>query len=77
MAKVGLDTVVCLIYMAQGYSIDMWLENKEEFIEKWLEDDRSPLHGWYLYEGRIGFSFWYPQGNQSNTLIEFSGIILI
>ncbi len=34
MAKVGLDTVVCLIYMAQGDSIDIWLENKEEFIEK-------------------------------------------
>ncbi len=63
------------IYMEPGYSIDIWLENKEEFIEKWLGDERSPLHGWYLYEGRIGFFFWYPRGSHMNILLEFSGII--
>jgi len=63
------------IYMEQGYSIDIWLENKEEFIEEWLGDERSPLHGWYLYEGRIGFFFWYPRGSHLNILMEFSGII--
>ena len=63
------------IYMEQGYSIDIWLENKEEFIEEWLKDERSPLHGWYLYEGRIGFLFWYPRSCDMNILMEFFGII--
>ncbi len=63
------------IHTVYGYSIDVWLENKEEFIEKWLEDERSPLHGWYLYEGRIGFFFWYPQGSHLNIALEFSNII--
>lgn len=64
------------IYMEQEYSIDIWLENKEEFIEEWLGDERSPLYGWYLYEGRIGFFFWYPHNNHdANILMEFSGII--
>ncbi len=48
------------IHTVHGYSIDVWLESKEEFIEEWKKDERSPLHGWYLYEGRIGFLFGYP-----------------
>lgn len=58
-------------------SIDIWLENKEEFMEEWLEDERSSLHGWYLYEGRTGFIFWAPPGRGSllSTSFEFSGII--
>ncbi len=63
------------VYMELGYSIDIWLENKEKFIEKWLGDERSPLHGWYLYKGRIGFFFWYPQGSDANIFMEFSGLV--
>ena len=63
------------IYMEQGYSIDIWLENKEELIEEWLGDERSPLHGWYLYEGRIGFFFRFGQNNQEHFYMEFAGII--
>lgn len=58
----------------EGY-IDLWLENKEKLIEEWLGDERSPLHGWYLYEGRIGFFFKFNQNNQNHFLMEFSGII--
>lgn len=58
----------------EGY-IDLWLENKEKLIEEWLGDERSPLHGWYLYEGRIGFFFRFGQNNQANFFMEFSGII--
>lgn len=63
------------IHTVHGYSIDVWLENKEEFIEEWKEDENSPLHGWYLYEGRIGFFFVYPCGNRYNISLEFSNIL--
>lgn len=58
-------------------SIDIWLENKDEFMEEWLEDESSSLHGWYLYKGRIGFIFGAPPGRGSllNTSFEFSGIL--
>lgn len=58
----------------EGY-IDLWLENKEKLIEEWLGDERSPLHGWYLYEGRIGFFFRFNQNNQEHFFMEFFGII--
>ena len=63
------------VYVYREDYIDIWLENKEELIEEWLGDERSPLHGWYLYEGRIGFFFSYGLNNQEHFYMEFSGII--
>ena len=63
------------IYSDYDNDPNIWMENKEEFVTEWLEDEKSPLHGWYLRDGRIGFFFVYPRTSHINIALEFSNIV--
>lgn len=54
--------------------IEQWIENKEKFTEKWQQREGAFYHGYYLYNGRIGFFFDYYRTGRERIAVEFEGI---
>lgn len=60
------------IYTDTG--IEQWIENKEKFTEEWKQREDAFYHGYYLYNGRIGFFFDYYRTGRERIAVEFEGI---
>ena len=54
--------------------VEQWIENKEDFTEKWQQREDAFYHGYYLYNGRIGFFFDYYRTGRERIAVEFEGI---
>lgn len=61
------------IYTDTG--IEQWIENKEQFTEEWRQREDAFYHGYYLYNGRIGFFFDYYRTGRERIAVEFEGIV--
>ena len=60
------------IYTDTG--IEQWIENKEKFTEEWKKREDAFYHGYYLYNGRIGFFFDYYRTGRERIAVEFEGM---